>query len=81
MYDDFAGVYDALMDDYDYDAWSEHYLSLIRAQRGSLPVRMAECACGTGSLFEMQRAVYGNDEHMMAAACSAGHESFEGLVL
>ena len=50
MYDDFAGVYDALMDDYDYDAWSEHYLSLIRAQRGSLPVRMSECACGTGSL-------------------------------
>lgn len=50
MYDDFAGVYDTLMDDYDYDAWSEHYLSLVRAQRGSLPERMAECACGTGSL-------------------------------
>ncbi|MBP3655339.1 MAG: class I SAM-dependent methyltransferase [Clostridia bacterium] len=50
MYDDFAGVYDTLMDDYDYDAWSEYYLSLIRGEDGCLPVRAAECACGTGSL-------------------------------
>lgn len=50
MYDDFAGVYDTLMDDYDYDAWSEHYLSLIREACGDLPARAAECACGTGSL-------------------------------
>ena len=50
MYDDFAGVYDTLMDDYDYDAWSEYYLSLIQDALGGLPVRMAECACGTGSL-------------------------------
>ena len=50
MYDDFAGVYDTLMDDYDYDAWSEHYLSLIRDALGEPPARMAECACGTGSL-------------------------------
>lgn len=50
MYDDFAGVYDALMDDYDYDAWSAHYLSLMRDAQGKLPVRAVECACGTGSL-------------------------------
>ena len=50
MYDDFAGVYDTLMDDYDYDAWSEYYLALIRDALGELPARMAECACGTGSL-------------------------------
>ena len=50
MYDDFAGVYDTLMDDYDYDAWSEYYLSLVRDALGGLPARMAECACGTGSL-------------------------------
>ena len=50
MYDDFAGVYDTLMDDYDYDAWSEYYLSLIRGAMGQLPARAAECACGTGSL-------------------------------
>lgn len=50
MYDDFAGVYDTLMDDYDYDAWSEYYLSLIRDTLGQLPQRAAECACGTGSL-------------------------------
>lgn len=50
MYDDFAGIYDTLMDDYDYDAWSEYYLKLIRDALGSLPARAVECACGTGSL-------------------------------
>lgn len=50
MYEDFASVYDALMDDYDYDAWAQHYLSLMRDGEGNLPSRAAECACGTGSL-------------------------------
>ena len=50
MYEDFASVYDALMDDYDYDAWAKHYLDLIRDEEGELPVRAAECACGTGNL-------------------------------
>lgn len=50
MYDDFAGVYDTLMDDYDYDAWSEHYMALMRDEQGNLPARIVECACGTGSL-------------------------------
>lgn len=50
MYDDFAGVYDTLMDDYDYDAWSAYYLSLVHDTLGGLPARMVECACGTGSL-------------------------------
>ncbi|MBQ7886467.1 MAG: methyltransferase domain-containing protein [Clostridia bacterium] len=50
MYDDFAGVYDTLMDDYDYDAWSRYYLSLIDDMLGERPARAAECACGTGSL-------------------------------
>lgn len=50
MYDDFAGIYDTLMDDYDYDAWSEYYLTLIRNALGEFPARAAECACGTGSL-------------------------------
>lgn len=50
MYDDFAGIYDTLMDDYDYDAWAAYYQQLITSQTGALPKRMAECACGTGSL-------------------------------
>lgn len=50
MYDDFASVYDTLMDDYDYDAWSDYYLALIHDALGELPQRAAECACGTGSL-------------------------------
>ena len=50
MYEDFASVYDALMDDYDYDAWAQHYMNLMRDAEGNLPARAAECACGTGSL-------------------------------
>ena len=50
MYEDFAGVYDTLMDDYDYDAWSAYYLSIIDDMLKQRPARMAECACGTGSL-------------------------------
>lgn len=49
MYDDFASVYDTLMDDYDYDAWSAHYIELMLLV-GKMPTRIAECACGTGSL-------------------------------
>lgn len=49
MYDDFASVYDTLMDDYDYDAWSAHYIHLMQLG-GKMPARIAECACGTGSL-------------------------------
>lgn len=50
MYEDFASVYDALMDDYDYDAWAQHYMKLMQDGEGNLPVRAVECACGTGSL-------------------------------
>lgn len=50
MYDDFAGVYDTLMDDFDYDAWAAYYLTLLKGGRETLPARAAECACGTGSL-------------------------------
>ncbi len=50
MYDDFAGVYDTLMDDYDYDAWSAYYLSLMDEMLEERPARLVECACGTGSL-------------------------------
>ena len=38
MYDDFASVYDTLMDDFDYDAWSAHYLTLIRTVTGGVEV-------------------------------------------
>lgn len=50
MYDDFAGIYDTLMDDYDYDAWSAHYIALMQNETGLRQPRIVECACGTGSL-------------------------------
>ena len=48
-YEAFADVYDALMDDVDYDAWAEYYLALIERQ-GVAPKTLCDCACGTGSL-------------------------------
>lgn len=49
MYERFAEVYDALMDDFDYPKWAEYYMELIR-RAGAEPKRMAECGCGTGSM-------------------------------
>ena len=52
LYDDaFAKVYDALMDDIDYDAWADYYLDLL-ARAGVRPGRLCDCACGTGALSE-----------------------------
>ncbi len=49
MYQDFAEIYDDLMDNVDYSAWAEYYarlLSIYGVQSG----KICECACGTGSL-------------------------------
>ena len=48
-YEGFAGLYDALMDDVDYDAWAEYYLSLL-SLAGVKPKALCDCACGTGSM-------------------------------
>jgi len=48
-YSGFAGVYDLLMDDFDYPTWAEYYLQLLQSA-GVQTQSMCECACGTGSL-------------------------------
>ena len=48
-YKEFAALYDALMDDVDYDAWAEYYLRLIK-RLGVRPRTLCDCACGTGSM-------------------------------
>ena len=48
-YRGFAGVYDLLMDDFDYPAWAEYYLRLLESA-GVQPTELCDCACGTGSL-------------------------------
>ena len=48
-YEAFAGLYDALMDDVDYDAWAAYYLALI-GRLGAQPKTLCDCACGTGSM-------------------------------
>ena len=48
-YEAFAGLYDVLMDDVDYDAWANYYLELIR-RLGVEPRTLCDCACGTGSM-------------------------------
>ncbi len=50
MYDDFASVYDTLMDDFDYDEWSRHYLRLIRLATGELPRPRGRMCLRNGSL-------------------------------
>ena len=48
-YRGFAGIYDLLMDDFDYPAWADYYLQLV-GQTGAEIRSICECACGTGSL-------------------------------
>ena len=48
-YGAFAEIYDLLMDDFDYPAWADYYLEIIR-RAGVSPRIMCDCACGTGSL-------------------------------
>jgi len=49
MYQDFAEIYDGLMNDVDYESWAEHYTRLLSifGIRGG---KVCECACGTGGL-------------------------------
>ena len=49
MYEEFAAVYDTLMDDFDYPAWADYYLRLLAAA-GCRPRTAFECGCGTGSM-------------------------------
>lgn len=46
MYGDFAGMYDPLMKDVDYDSWAEYLLRFLGAEK----LRVADCACGTGEI-------------------------------
>lgn len=49
MYDNFAYIYDNLMDDFDYKQWFD-YIQEIFIRYNKNPVEILEMACGTGSL-------------------------------
>ncbi len=49
MYDDFAYIYDELMNDFDYENWFG-YIKRIFAKYDKKPEDILEMACGTGSL-------------------------------
>ena len=49
MYQEFAAVYDRFMDDFDYPAWADYYLEILKRQ-GYCSGEICECGCGTGSL-------------------------------
>lgn len=49
MYEQFAALYDRLMDDFNYPAWADYYLTLL-ARHGVKPKLICECGCGTGSM-------------------------------
>lgn len=48
-YRGFAGIYDLLMDDFDYPSWAKYYLEMLE-RSGVHPASICECACGTGAL-------------------------------
>lgn len=55
MYTDFSDVYDRLMRDVDYEAWAARYARML----GTAPLRITECACGTGAItVPLARAGY-----------------------
>jgi len=49
MYQDFAEIYDGLMNDVDYESWAEYYTRLLSIY-GIRGGKICECACGTGGL-------------------------------
>ena len=48
-YKQFASVYDALMRDVDYTAWTAYLMSLLQASRKAVRT-VLDCACGTGEI-------------------------------
>lgn len=46
-YQEFAALYDRLMDDVDYDAWAKHYMDLLALTPKD---KTAELGCGTGEI-------------------------------
>ena len=56
MYQDFAEIYDRLMDNVKYDSWADYYVRLLSIY-GVREGKVCECACGTGNLtIPLQRA-------------------------
>ena len=56
MYQDFAEIYDRLMDNVHYDSWADYYVRLLSIY-GVRDGKVCECACGTGNLtIPLQRA-------------------------
>ncbi len=49
MYQDFAEIYDRLMDNVDYNSWADYYVRLLSIY-GVREGKICECACGTGGL-------------------------------
>ena len=49
MYQDFAEIYDKLMDNVNYSSWADYYVRLLSVY-GVRSGKVCECACGTGNL-------------------------------
>ncbi len=49
-YERFAGVYDELMQDVDYDAWAGYVVGLLQEYGATGDDAVFDCACGTGAL-------------------------------
>ena len=59
MYTGFARIYDQLMRDVPYDAWADRLCQMLLETGVAKGARVAECACGTGSLtFRLAKRGY-----------------------
>ena len=85
-YEFLAQIYDALMKEVDYEAWTEYNLELILAQ-GEKPLNILELGCGTGNitveLLEKGYEVVGIDisEEMLEIAEEKTEEYGDKIIL
>lgn len=49
QYDEFSNIYDALMDEVDYESWTEFIIKLFE-KSGVTPKNILDVACGTGNI-------------------------------
>lgn len=85
MYTAFAEVYDTLMRDVDYTAWSDFYTELLHSLGVENGEKITECACGTGNLtlplsYHFQMTGIDLSEDMLSVAIGKARDAGRQIV-